>query len=250
MQIDITKTQTQNAKINNVSSYIINKYCKTHNLCLPDGRGKLPNVTINPFDLATKEGSYWLGYFIGDGTYVKKTMVIKSIDKSIVESFHNYCLNSNKINEVQYTTKSGKIQTIYTSYFGFEPTYNYLQSLGIPHNKTFKMKFNKELNWNIIRGLFDADGSFSKNEFKITTSNLDLLEKLKLFFEKYNFIVHISPKKGNAHDIYIRWGFKLKYTKEEILNEKKRLYNLLYCKDCVCLDRKRKLIATFIGDNN
>ena len=34
------------------------------------------------------------------------------------------------------------------------------------------LKFNVKLNWDIVRGIFDADGSFSQNRLKITTASV------------------------------------------------------------------------------
>lgn len=249
MQIDIDKTQRENAILNNVSNYKIHKYCKTNNINLPDGRGRNPNVISNPFNINSREGQYWLGYFVGDGFYIYESMAIKSIDLQIIEDFHLHCQNKNKINTRSYTTNTGEVKLIYTSYFGNKEVYKYLLNLGICQRKTFNMKINFNITWDFIRGLFDADGSFSKNSFKITTSNTDLLKKLDSFFKENNFGT-TTYTKDNSFDLCITWGAKLGRNKQEMLEEKIRLYNLLYKDSSFCLLRKKAQIAAFIGNNN
>lgn len=242
IQIDVTKTQTENAILNNCSGYKIKTYCNKQGIKLKDGRGKIPNVSINPFDYNTIDGQYWLGYFLGDGIYGRKNLGICSKDYDIVKDFHNYCNNTNKIYLSEYQV-DGKLRFIYKSIFGFEDVYNYLKSVGISfQNRKLDTKFNLPLNWTIIRGLFDADGSLSKNQFKITTSNIHLKNLLLDFFHKYDFVT-IVYKKSNSYDVLIKRKFYHTQEKEYI-----RLYKLLYQDGQYSLKRKKENFAALVGD--
>lgn len=243
--IDKEKTQKENADLNGCSRYIIRKYCEKHSIKLKSGRGKPPSVLKNPFLIDDVDGSYWLGYFLGDGIVQNKNMGITSKDLSIITKFHTYCNNTNKIHSSSYLVGE-ETRYIYKSLFGNEDVLKYLQNLGIRvSSKKIDSKPKIQMNWNIVRGLFDADGSLSGNEFKITSSNKYLLKLLIAFFVKEGFEYRIN-KKGtdmSSYDLVI----KRKYFETGSLTYSK-LYSKLYNKSKYYLVRKKLQFATLLGD--
>lgn len=243
IKLDLQKTQKENALLNNVDRQVIRRYCKKHQITLKNGRGKQPNVTKNPFDLTNIENHYWLGYFIGDGGFSRTSISIFSKDFEIVEAFKLHCNNDCPIQSRDYYVKSDK-RTMYKSEFSSKEITMYLNQLGIPNNKkTFNMQINFDLTWEIVRGLFDADGSLSKGEFKITSSNYDLVKKLETFFNDHSFRTRISTK-GNSFDINVKWCLIKQF---DSLGRKKLLYNLLYPnEESMCLSRKKEQFSRLI----
>lgn len=229
MKIDIEKSQKENAKLLGVTPSYISVYCKNHNIKLKDTRGKIGKVNKNPFELGCPNNDYWLGYLLGDGGMSRQgsNIYIYTKDLEIVESFKKHCplVNIYLRNE------------IYSIYFGNKIIWNYLYSLGITPKKALTLDINFELNWNIIRGLFDSDGSISRGQFKITSGSLFMIDKLDEFFKKFSFTTRIVQK-GNAFDIFIRYT-KGSRNKDEALVEKRRLFAFLYS-DCeFFMGRKR-----------
>lgn len=244
MTIDINKTQAENAIINNCTRQTIARYCKKHNIILKEGRGMSPSlIKLNPFDISTRNGSYWFGYFLGDGIHSKKSIGICSKDYDIVNDFHSYCGNNNKIYGRPYMVQ-GKKYHIYSSLFTDHSVTAYLETLGVSFvNKTFGTNLKIQFNWDIIRGLFDADGSFTKNEFKFTTSNVSIKQQLIDFFTTNGFKIRTS-KKGKAWDIVIKREY---YESRD--SQYSKLYSLLYFKSEYFLLRKRLQFAAVVGDN-
>lgn len=245
MNIDTTKTLAENCVLIGLSDYKVKKFCDSNNIILPDGRGKKPNVTVNPFHLTTEESNYWLGYFLGDGCLSPKVMGICSKDSEVTEAFHKYTGNTNKIHSRAYYVQ-GEERLMYLSYFGNVEIYEYLINLGFPRKgKAFNTDLKIPLTPSIVRGLFDADGSLSKNTFKITSSNINLINTLDDYFKSHGFNFKIYTKK-NAYDLIIRWTYGIHKTAAE---SKRALYDLLYVNEtCQCLERKRLHFAALLGD--
>lgn len=163
------------------------------------------NVKENPFDgKSIEDKSYWIGFISGDG-YIgrdKNLIQITSKDYEIIEHFKNFIgeglsIDNKTINE----------NVIYVARFSHKEAKDYLVARGVTTNKSLTLKLKVKLNWNIVRGLFDADGSFSQNRIKITTGSELLLKQLTKFFKENNLEVSISDKgKGNCWDIYILGG--------------------------------------------
>lgn len=83
-----------------------------------------------------------------------------------------------------------------------------------------------ELNWNIMRGVYDGDGSFKKGVVVITCSE-DFKNKITTFYDKYN--LHYTITKDSAYRIAI-------YRKYDI----KRVFHFLYDNQTLYLDRKKQ----------
>lgn len=198
------------------------------------GRGYASQkVFTNPFNnKSIEDKSYWLGFLAGDGyIHPKKNLIhICSIDKEIIENYKKFIGEGLGI-----TYHNNSKNTIYIATFSHKETKDYLVKRGITTKKSLTLSLKVILNWNIIRGLFDADGSFSQNRFKITSGSNKLILQLETFFNKEGFKVSIKIK-GKAKDIYILGG------KEQL----KLLYNKMYNTSNYFLTRKKEKIRRYI----
>ena len=201
------------------------------------GRGEATQlVKNNPFDnKTTQQKSYWLGFIAGDG-YVSKdknTIQITSIDLELIEQFDEFV--GVGVGRDEKELKSG---VVYVSRFSNAAAKEYLVKRGVTTNKSKTLKFNVKLNWDIVRGIFDADGSFSQNRLKITTASVYFIKQLTLFYKEYGLESKISDKgKGECWDVYLLGG------KDSI----EKVYNYFYAHDPeYYLTRKREQIRRYI----
>jgi hypothetical protein len=202
------------------------------------GRGfASQKVLDNPFENASFEDkSYWIGFIAGDGylSQNKFAISIVSIDREIIDNFKTFV--GEGISESWRLDNSGYV---YTARFSHKDAHNYLTKRGVTSKKSLTLKFNVKLNWSIVRGLFDADGSFSQNRFKITSGSKFVVKQLEEFFnsEGFNTVVKYKSPTNKILDIYILGG------KPKLIE----LYNKLYHSECkYCLSRKKDSIGRFI----
>ena len=180
------------------------KYSKKHDLTFREGRGKIALIQQNPFTLGNIDNEYWLGYLIGDGHVSKKMITIVSKDLDHLKTYKHHLNNKVKV------SKKGKI---YQCYFGNSMIFEELQKLGFVSDKRYYCEFKFDLNFNIVRGLFDADG-YSRSrknnlEWKITSGNTFLVQLLEDFIKNQS-CPYRTVKKGNAYDVFLQGG-RLKY---------------------------------------
>lgn len=227
--------------IPDVSKCLVSRTLKKYNLPIAEKRGKVTEMKNikNPFELGDPNNNYWLGYFMADGgmSRQKSNLQMFSVDKEFLYTFNEHV--GIKCNEYHKAAKNSNSKPLMVLYFGNQNVWNYLYSIGITPNKSKTMSPKFELDWNIVRGLFDGDGSISKGEFKITTASLDMVDKLSKFFIKNKFQTRIVQK-GNAYDVYIRYT-NGSGNKKESMESKKRLYSLLYPENCKYYLNRKKL---------
>src|SRR5690606_16824725 len=155
-------------EILHIHSKTVAKILKENNIQYK-GRGEAGSfVKLNPFDNKNIEDkSYWLGFIGGDG-YIsenKNSILITSIDFEMINHFIDFVGEG-----VRYHEKMLLSGLVYTASFSNKEAKEYLVKRGVTTKKSLTLKYNVKLNWDIIRGLFDADGSFSQNRLKITTA--------------------------------------------------------------------------------
>ena len=179
-------------------------------------------VKENPF-IGNEQSDYWVGFLAADGNISSKgysvSLHIKDLDH--IEKFRAFV--NPKLNVYyRFNAAGSKMGTII---FHDHNTWNYLNSIGITPNKSRTIQLAIPLNWNIVRGIFDGDGSIAKREPKITTGSLQMLETLKRFFNENGLVYSVYKKKG-ASDIYIRG------------NSRRELFHKMYDNCSIKLDRK------------
>ena len=204
------------------------------------GRGYASAKSLNnPFNkgITSKyDRAYWVGYIAGDG-YIDKTknkIQITSKDDIMIEQFKNFIKEGYGTN----TTKTG----VTSIYFSNKDAKDYLEKIGLTTKKSLTLKINIPLTWDFIRGVFDADGSFSQNRFKITTGSIEFRNLLVSFFNSNGIETSVSPKTKDTDtcDIYLLGG-------KEMLD---LVYTKMYNENCkYFLPRKKDLIGTHLLRN-
>lgn len=115
--------------------------------------------------------------------------------------------------------------------------------------KTFTFTFPKQLKkeyWrDFIRGYFDGDGSISSAgqsaiRFSLGSATKDVLEVIIEFFEENGI-----PKPT----IYIRQGKKPFYYFQYSTVPTRKIYDILYYDNCLCLPRKQEKYKELIVRN-
>ena len=185
-------------------------------------------VNNNPFECMNSEAQYWIGFLAADGNLSTKkysiTMQLKDIDHIL--KYRDFISPELKYHD--NINKAGSL--IRTVLFGSYEVYYYLISLGFTPAKSRTFSFNIPLTGDILRGVFDGDGSASQNRPKITTGSVLFRDQLTNYFDeigiKYTVTVKDKVKCTHIYDIWI------------LYDSRQQFFDLLYTEDCVKLERK------------
>ena len=205
----------------------------------PQNQRKYP-VKDDYFDIENERMAYLLGLLASDGTVRKDTNEIKlsfsSVDKEFLEKLQKE-VGGRPISS--YTTQDGF--EVSTWEFTSKKIKNKLAEYNIIPQKTFTfsfpMKLSKEYWKDFIRGYFDGDGSISTAgpnaiRFQICSATEDVLKKIIDFFEENDIPrVNIQVTYRNKNPLYY---FQYSSTST------RKIYNILYYDNCLCLPRKKK----------
>ena len=172
----------------------------------------------NPFECMSAEAKYWLGYIFADGHIVYNTnarvysVSLFSTDEPIMQKFKDFIGKKARM----YRRPTGIIQVIYNS----KPVAEwFVNTIGISNRKALSLNPNIELDWNILHGYFDGDGSirrglsrgkFLRYEMKFTTGSEIWKDRIVDFLSKEGVSTHVN-RKGNAFDININNKVNLYY---------------------------------------
>ncbi len=199
--------------------------------------------TLNPNELW-----YIIGYIVADGNLSKDKRHISIVSKDIEHlykinaSLELKCLPKMKSNGKNKNKIYGDLQ------FSDVTFYRYLQSIGLGPNKSLVLgpvKITSEFFSDFLRGVIDGDGSIqswkhSQNAhvqwiLKIVSGSKELAYWLHTEIEKrYSVTGKVHVRKNNVKNpIYIiKFG---KLACQRIIKE-------IYYTDCLCLERKLKLV--------
>lgn len=157
----------------------------------------------NPFECMSSEAKYWIGYIFADGHLVytnrQYSISLFSKDENIMLRFKNFIGGKARI----YKRPSGIYQVIYNS----KPvTKWFMETFNISQVKALTLDPSVELDWDIVHGYFDGDGSVRLDgthyEAKFTTGSEVWANRLKEFLARYEIESVITPK-GKAFDVNI-----------------------------------------------
>lgn len=216
-------TPNECRKITGYGRPFIIKVYKKYNLYLEGSGGKNRIINnISMFTDLTSESYYWLGMLITDGNLTSKKYGINLIQKDIqlLEDYKKF-LNCASL-------KLYKNKNCYTISFGNKDLYYWLNSLGITAKKSLSLDLKIDLNWHLLRGMWDGDGTISKNCTFVTASN-KLAKKISDYLNLNN-ISHKLYKDNSSKNICYRIYIHKK-------NEKLFLNNL-YKDSTIHLKRK------------
>lgn len=202
------------------------------------GSGKKNNY-INPFLKKSPERDYWLGYLFADGHIGQGNIILTTNNIEVSNAFNKFCGNICHIYKRKYITKTNEIKFIYYPTIRSIIMCNwFMDTFNIESNKHHTLNPNIKLNWDIIRGYFDGDGSAHlKGGWIITSCSKNWIYKIKDFLTKNNIYSHVSLYK----DCY-----KLNvYRKKELY----KLVPLLYKSNTFYIDYKYKRLEPYISNN-
>jgi hypothetical protein len=136
---------------------------------------QFPDKNEEYFDKFTPESCYFLGFICSDGHVSdddhRIEIRISSIDKSILKRLA-VVLNKDSIIDKEGYSKF-RFASVYM--------YNKLKELGVTGDKANRTVHNKipsEYSWCFAKGVFDADGSVTKDRIQIDSANKNLMNWL------------------------------------------------------------------------
>lgn len=186
----------------------------------------------NPFTSLSAETYYWLGWIFSDGCVHSSShthfVYLACKDLDILLKFKDFCGERAKLNSFKYTTPVSKqVNTIYKVVINSKELVEYFaNTYGIIGKKAASLDPNIELNWDLMRGLYDGDGSFKKGVV-LTSKSKKLIDKVAKFYDENQ--LHYTITQDNAYRIAI-------YKKKDI----NKVYHLLYDNTTLYLQRKKE----------
>lgn len=173
----------------------INYWVKKLNLPMR-GSGR-NNVYKNPFLEDSPERDYWLGYLFADGHIGQNRIELCTKELNVVKAFNNFCENICKVYNRLYTIKTGEVRTMYRVFIQSIDLYKWFRdTYNIDSVKHHNLNPNISLNWNILKGYFDGDGSaHKKGGWTITSSSIKWINRCKNFLEKHKIKCTINTYK-------------------------------------------------------
>ena len=217
-----------------ITSYKFYKILKDNNITLI-GSGRRNNYP-NVFKHKSNQTDYWLGYIFADGhlSYKRRSYFIylSSVQKEVINAFNSFTLNNCKIYEDIYETSKGINSCYKAILYDKDIAFYFKNVIGIDENKVRNLNPNIELNWDIIRGFFDGDGSAHKvRGWSITSSSLIWILRIKNFLLKEGISKIKINKYLNAYKVCVWDKEELKIlipkmyanTENTFYNQNKRL---------------------------
>lgn len=216
-----------------------------HKLNLPM-RGSGRNLVFeNKFLDNTPESNYWLGYIFADGhiSYYKNgrhfNVMLHSEKEYVVQKYKEWFGPAVRIYKNKYKINSGEIHYMYNASINSKPLSKwFIEILGLSTNKHHTLNPNIELNWDIIRGYFDGDGSASKGEWQLKSCSKRWLERIQEFLLSFNIKSTLKLSYLDCWGLYVR-------DKENL----KKLVPLIYENKYYCHEYKYKLLEPYISND-
>jgi hypothetical protein len=171
-----------------------------------------PVRKIDLQDFQEKEGTFNFDYFLGiiatDGCICNNTVSLEFCKDNIdiLYYFKEFLNNKCSINE--HLDKKDNI-IYYKISFMNKDICKYLDSFGITPRKSLTLKL-KYINWEVLLGIFDGDGSLSKDsrslsmKFKIASGSIDFLNQIKTFLQLNEINSAIYHSSGNCYELIVQ----------------------------------------------
>lgn len=214
-----------------------------HKLNLPM-RGSGRNSTYpNKFKEHTLESDYWLGYIFADGhiTYDSRhyCVTLTSEKEYVVQKYKEWYDNIPSISERPYILKDGTQKILYSANICSKDIASwFIEDLGIDTVKHHTLNPKINLNWDIIRGFFDGDGSSSKGEWQLKSCSKVWLERIQNFLEQYNIQSKLKVSYLDCWGLYI-------YDQENV----RKVVPLMYEHNYYCHQYKYDNFEPLISNN-
>lgn len=234
----------------NISTYIFNKILKKNQIkkydprfLYPQNQRKYP-LNEDFFMTQSHNMAYVLGILASDGTVRKNSNEIKltlaATDEDYLKQLHDL-IGGRPIKK--YEDSKGYKNVTWS--FSSKKIKNELSKYYIVSNKTYTMKFPKELEekyWiDFIRGYFDGDGCISTAgphaiRWQLCSKTKEILETIVDYFEKKYNISKVSIYKRQDGLYYFQYS--------SIAT--RAIYKVLYYENCLYLPRKKEKFQSLI----
>lgn len=210
-------------------------------------QNRLPKYPINEsfFEVQSHDMIYLLGFLAADGTVRKDQNEIKLTLAAVDAIFLEYWQNRLGGRPIKtYETQDGYKNSTWE--FTSKKVKRILSEYNIVPNKTFSFTFpskiEKEFYRDFIRGYFDGDGSVSTAgksaiRWQLCSATKDVLQKTIDYFAEFGI-----PKP----EIYTTHKRNTLYYIQYSSVPTRKIYDILYYDNCVCLPRKRDKYLSII----
>lgn len=197
------------------------------------------NKFSNPFLNKSPERDYWLGYIFADGHVQKGVIDLYSIDKDVIDAYYKFIGEIGTITTENYKVQSGDTHTLYKVHiYSTELSEWFMNEFNVTSTKHHNLNPTIELNWDIIRGYFDGDGSAHKvRGFTLNSSSKEWIDRISDFFIDE---LGIEPK----IDQYLECYKLCVWSKEELFD----LIPKLYKNNTFCIQRKKMRFEPFLSN--
>lgn len=194
----------------------------------------------NPFLIKSPERDYWLGWIFSDGCIVKDNthnyVYLACLDYDVLVKFKSFCGERAKMNKFKYTTPVSKeTKTMYKVVINSKELVQYFENeFHTVGKKARTLDPNIEINWDLLRGVLEGDGSFKKGVV-LTSCSKEWINKISEFYDAYD--IHYTIVKDTAYRLGV-------YKKEDI----KKIYHFLYNNTNLFLARKKTDLLRLAGE--
>lgn len=170
-----------------------------------------PRAKVELEDIKSKEGTPEFDYFLGilatDGYIYKGRVVLEFAEnnKDILTYWNEFL--GNKCNITNHVDKRDN-KTYYKISFMNREICDYLATFGITERKSLTLKL-KYINWNVLLGIFDGDGSIYKDarcfnfRFKIASGSIDFSNQLISFLKANNLKAYLYKINESMYHIVV-----------------------------------------------
>lgn len=208
--------------------------------CKMRGSGR-KNKYHNPFEPKSPERDYWLGYLFADGHIQRGVIDLYSVDLDVIEAYKNFVQGIGTITTENYTVTSGEIHTIYKYHiYSVDISEWFMNEFNISSTKHHNLNPSIGINWDILRGYFDGDGSAHKvRGFTLNSSSEIWINRI------WNFIKEELDIEAKINQ-YLECYKLCIWSKEDLT----KLIPKLYQNNTFCLARKKIKFEPFISNDN
>lgn len=199
----------------------------------------LRKCKINPFKDNDQISDYFLGLLLTDGTISNRVndkrnnQIILSLnerDKYIVEYFRDWASPETKVSKVLQKLNNSYM---YSCCITNPEAEKWLKTQGNFINKSYECELYKELNYDILLGIFDGDGGFHKTnnslQFFICGASKIFIDQIHKFLINEGFTAYVHEHTRDSSTLFYYVEI---YKQNDVIKLGKLLYKnaLIYCK--------------------
>lgn len=214
-----------------------------HKLQLPMRGSGRNSIYPNKFTEHTIESDYWLGYIFADGhiTYDARhyCITLSSEKEYVVKKFKEWYNDIPSITSFLYTLQNGEIKKMYSAIICSKEIASwFINELKIDTVKHHTLNPQININWDIIRGFFDGDGSSAKGTWQLKSCSKVWLERIQQFLLQHGIVSNLKVSYLDC------WGLFI-YDQENL----RKIVQLMYKHKYYCHQYKYDNFEPLISNN-